>query len=470
AVLDKTTNQVLVKNLKNEIVKKSGLPIAIDSIFHAGTDNLLCRAEDRVSNDMETVALLSKHAIVIASKKLGHRCTLHETIRVKGGAWGDNGVFIFTTLNHIKYCLPNGDNGIIKTLDVPVYITKLCGQAMIAYLQEKGFPKVALHFVKDERTRFDLALNSGNIQIVVAAAKEIDEKDHWYKLGVEALRQGNAEKLRKMLKIAEVRNDFMGQFHNALYLGNIQERVTILENAGHLQLAYVTASTHGLHDIADRIAEKLGGNMYQLKSFTTIRPTLDFSFHLLNHGCPPLVTTTKMDAIFDDNIFSSVHRPSQRSLINRTEDIGGLVVPEEATEEVVTQQPEPELRKGKRNKTPKNCGREFQLYLIKGTGDESQDVALWKEAINDEMDSIMGNNTLVLADLPLGFKPLDCKWIFKRKLKVDETIEKFKERLVIQGFRQKSWIDYFDTFALVARISTIRLLIAMTSIHNLIIF
>ncbi|GJV47538.1 zinc finger, CCHC-type containing protein [Tanacetum coccineum] len=81
----------------------------------------------------------------------------------------------------------------------------------------------------------------------------------------------------------------------------------------------------------------------------------------------------------------------------------------------------------------------------------------------------MGNNTLVLADLPPGCKPLSCKWIFKRKLKVDGTIEKFKARLVIQGFKQKSRIDYFDTYAPVARISTIRLLIAITSIHNLII-
>nr|GEX13418.1 hypothetical protein [Tanacetum cinerariifolium] len=48
-----------------------------------------------------------------------------------------------------------------------------------------------------------------------------------------------------------------------------------------------------------------------------------------------------------------------------------------------------------------------------------RDVAFWKEAINDEMDSIMGNNTWVLADLPPGCKPLGCKWIFKRKLKMD---------------------------------------------------
>ena len=361
AVLDKSNNQVLVKNLKNEIVKKGSLPIAADAIFYAGTGNLLCRAEDRVvifdlqqriilgdlqtpfvkyivwSNDMESVALLSKHAIIIANKKLIHQCTLHETIRVKSGAWDDNGVFIYTTLNHIKYCLPNGDSGIIRTLDVPIYITKvsgntifcldrdgknraividateyifklsllkkkydhvmsmirnsqLCGQAMIAYLQQKGFPEVALHFVKDERTRFNLALESGNIQIAVASAKEIDEKDHWYRLGVEALRQGNAgiveyayqrtknferlsflylvtgnmEKLSKMLKIAEVKNDVMGQFHNALYLGDVQERVKILENAGHLPLAYITAKVHGLNDISERLAADLGDNVPSL--------------------------------------------------------------------------------------------------------------------------------------------------------------------------------------------------------------
>ncbi|CAK9178463.1 unnamed protein product [Ilex paraguariensis] len=361
AVLEKSSNQVLVKNLKNEIVKKSALPVVTDAIFYAGTGNLLCRAEDKVvifdlqqrivlgdlqtslvryvvwSNDMESIALLSKHSIIIADKKLVHRCTLHETIRVKSGAWDDNGVFIYTTLTHIKYCLPNGDSGIIRTLDVPLYITKifgntvfcldrdgkncpiiidsteyifklsllrkrydqvmsmirnseLCGQAMIAYLQQKGFPEVALHFVKDERTRFNLALESGNIQVAVASAKEIDEKDQWYRLGVEALRQGNAgiveyayqrtknferlsflylitgnlDKLSKMMKIAEVKNDVMGQFHDALYLGDIRERVKILENAGHLPLAYITATVHGLPDVAERLAAELGDNVPSL--------------------------------------------------------------------------------------------------------------------------------------------------------------------------------------------------------------
>ncbi|GJY14222.1 zinc finger, CCHC-type containing protein [Tanacetum coccineum] len=50
---------------------------------------------------------------------------------------------------------------------------------------------------------------------------------------------------------------------------------------------------------------------------------------------------------------------------------------------------------------------------------QSRDVAFWKEAINDEMDSIMENNTWILSDLPPG-----CKWIFKKKMKVDGTIDK----------------------------------------------
>ncbi|GJZ26423.1 hypothetical protein Tco_0570676 [Tanacetum coccineum] len=67
----------------------------------------------------------------------------------------------------------------------------------------------------------------------------------------------------------------------------------------------------------------------------------------------------------------------------------------------------------------------FNYYLIEGTRDESKDVVFLKEAINDEMDSIMGNNTWVLADLPPGCKPLGCKWIFKRKFKYHKTADCF---------------------------------------------
>ena len=55
----------------------------------------------------------------------------------------------------------------------------------------------------------------------------------------------------------------------------------------------------------------------------------------------------------------------------------------------------------------------------------------------------------------------------KKKMKVDGTIDKFKTRLVAKGFTQKKGIDYFDTYAPVARISTIRTLIALASIYKL---
>lgn len=64
---------------------------------------------------------------------------------------------------------------------------------------------------------------------------------------------GNIEKLQKMLKISEMRGDVMGQFHNALYLGDVPERVKILENAGHHALAYLTAATHGMKEDAERL-------------------------------------------------------------------------------------------------------------------------------------------------------------------------------------------------------------------------
>ena len=87
----------------------------------------------------------------------------------------------------------------------------------------------------------------------------------------------------------------------------------------------------------------------------------------------------------------------------------------------------------------------------------SHDSAFWKKTIDDEMQSIMGNNTWVLVDLLPICKSIGYKWIFRKKMKIDGTVDKFKAQLVAQGFRQKLGIDHFDTYAAVARITTIRL-------------
>ena len=79
--------------------------------------------------------------------------------------------------------------------------SRLCGRAIVAYLQSKGFPEVALHFVREPRTRFRLALACGNIEAAMESAFSIEQqaqaegkesgRDVWGELGSEALRQGN---------------------------------------------------------------------------------------------------------------------------------------------------------------------------------------------------------------------------------------------------------------------------------------
>lgn len=351
AVLDRN-NHLVVKNFKNEITKKCN--VQCEDIFYAGTGMLLLKEADAVtlfdvqqlrviaqvkiakcryvvwSADMSHVALLAKHTVTICNRNMELLCTIQENTRVKSGAWDDSGVFIYTTSNHIKYAITNGDHGIIRTLDLPIYITRvkgtqvfcldrecrtrvlnidptefkfklalinrkyedvlhivrnarLVGQSIIAYLQQKGYPEVALHFVKDEKTRFGLALECGNIEVALEAAKSLDDKESWDRLGQSALMQGNhqvvemcyqrtknfdklsflylitgnLEKLKKMNKIAEIRKDVSAQYQGALLLGDVKERISILKNCGQNSLAYVTAATHGFDEAAAELKETI---------------------------------------------------------------------------------------------------------------------------------------------------------------------------------------------------------------------
>lgn len=83
--------------------------------------------------------------------------------------------------------------------------------------------------------------------------------------------------------------------------------------------------------------------------------------------------------------------------------------------------------------------------------------AHWVEAINQELDALELNNTWTVTTLPPGKCPIGCKWIFKTKPNVDGTLDKYKERLVILGCHQKYGIDYAETFAPVAKLTTVML-------------
>ncbi|KAK3720320.1 hypothetical protein QZH41_020401 [Actinostola sp. cb2023] len=630
-------------------------------IFYAGTGSLLLRDADSItlfdvqqkrslasvkinkvryviwSPDMSHVALLSKHVVVVCNRKLECLCTIHENIRVKSGAWEECGVFVYTTSNHIKYALTNGDHGIIRTLDLPIYITrvkgssvycldrecktrvlgidptefkfklalinrkydevlhmvrnaKLVGQSIISYLQKKGYPeknlrdkwlsnlektkkpgtcksylaslsrflrfivvekpegleeckedankireqvqewmcsmkgpvatrkweklmedleklikpediqkfdkcyharsavstlgkcmekhapktatqadyvhvrdyiitrlclenacragpianmtlgelrkakkdndqmvvtvmnhktlvshgpanvvlspmvlkwlqafitymrnhlagagtsdsckiflswsakemsssmvsaqlnscwqkamgkqmeRVALHFVKDEKTRFGLALECGNIEVALEAAKALDDKACWERLGAAALRQGNhqvvemayqrtknfdklsflylitgnVEKLQKMQKIAEIRKDMSGQYHNALYTGDVEERVKILKALGQGPLAYLTAATHDLTAEAEDIKStfELDADMIPKvnPSAKLLQPLVPI---LQNEGNWPLLTVSK--TFFEGAMSAKGKTAGGASALTAVDDVG----------------------------------------------------------------------------------------------------------------------------------------------------
>ncbi|GJZ47154.1 retrotransposon protein, putative, ty1-copia subclass [Tanacetum coccineum] len=64
-------------------------------------------------------------------------------------------------------------------------------------------------------------------------------------------------------------------------------------------------------------------------------------------------------------------------------------------------------------------------------------------------------------------EPRSYKWIFKKKIKSDDTIDKYKARLVIKRFRQREGLDFFDTYFPVARITSIRMILAIAALRKL---
>lgn len=325
AVFTQANQQIDIKDLSNSTTKTIKPPHGTTDIYFGGTGNLLLITPTNVvlydiqakknlaelavngvkyvvwNAECSHAALLSKHNVTIVDRTLTQISSLHETIRIKSATWDDTGVLLYSTLNHIKYSLLNGDNGIVRTLEQTVYLVKvrgrnllalnraakpqviqidpteyrfklalvkrnydemlniiktssLVGQSIISYLQKKGYPEIALQFVQDPQTRFELAIECGNLEVAVEMAKQLDRPKLWQRLSTEALAHGNhqivemtfqklrnfdklsflylatgdQDKLKRMAKIAEHRGDMTARFQNALYLGDVAVRLVKL--------------------------------------------------------------------------------------------------------------------------------------------------------------------------------------------------------------------------------------------------
>ncbi|CAJ2655949.1 unnamed protein product [Trifolium pratense] len=90
----------------------------------------------------------------------------------------------------------------------------------------------------------------------------------------------------------------------------------------------------------------------------------------------------------------------------------------------------------------------------------------WKQAMDLEMEALDKNNTWELVSLPNGKKPVGCKWVYTVKYKADGSIERYKARLVAKGFTQTYGIDYSETFAPVAKMNTVRVILSLAANYN----
>ena len=100
-------------------------------------------------------------------------------------------------------------------------------------------------------------------------------------------------------------------------------------------------------------------------------------------------------------------------------------------------------------KTTKNLGEDFEMYNIEEDPKDLEealsqvDANLWKEAINDSMNSLETNRTWHLIDLPPHCKAIDYKWVLRKKLKPDGSVDKYKARLVAKDFKQGKMYTFF---------------------------
>jgi hypothetical protein len=131
--------------------------------------------------------------------------------------------------------------------------------------------------------------------------------------------------------------------------------------------------------------------------------------------------------------------------------------------------PPPDLRRSTRVRSLPFHLQDFHCFRALATLHEPHSFCeasinpLWQAAMKEELDALHKNNTWDLVDLPPRKSVVGCKWVYKIKTCSDGTVDRYKARLVARGFTQEYGVDYEETFALFARLSFVRALLAIAA-------
>lgn len=194
-----------------------------------------------------------------------------------------------------------------------------------------------------------------------------------------------------------------------------------------------------------------------------------FQHHII-HSSPPSLSFPSFDSSassperFKEGLV--YHRRSVRAPTNDPPDL-----PPPAPDPISLASPVPPRRSTRIIHPPERYGwepdaliaTESHSHFVPKTYKQAIQYDCWKQAMTEELTALIENRTWDVVTCPSGVQPIGCKWVYTVKLHPDGSLDRYKARLVALGNHQEFGLNYSETFAPVAKLTTVRTIFAIAS-------